>query len=131
MKKILVLLMLIVSIGIKAQVYVLEYTKYVLHDIVKKKQYEEVPVKANVYFDISKECIYIIGDGKKIFEVTVLNTHQKGENMWYECIDPKTKTVWDVYTVDTIGRGCHKENILQAKSKESEFWLKKPIKCNK
>jgi hypothetical protein len=122
MKKILVLLILIVSISIEAQVYVLEYTKYALHDLVKKKQYDDVSVNASVYFDIPHENLYIIGDGKKIFEVTVTNTHQKGENMWYECIDKK-KCIWDVY-ISTVG----KENIFQAKSKKSEFWLKKPLK---
>jgi hypothetical protein len=131
MKKILVMLMLIVSIGVKAQVYALEYTKYVLHDIVKKKQYKEVPVKASVYFDIPHENIYIISDSSRILDVIVLNTQQKSENViWYNCVDYKTNLIWDIY-ITTQGSNCSKKDVLQAKSKESEFWLTKPVICNK
>lgn len=131
MKKILVLLMLTVSVGIKAQVYVLEYTKYILHDLTINKKYQEIPVKRIVCFDTIFKNIHIMDNGKKIFDVAILGIAHRARGVtWYHCIDYKTHTEWDLYTcVD--GYNCSKARIFQAKSKDTVFWLRQPLGCTK
>lgn len=118
----MILLTLFIVFSVEAQVYDLEYTTY---GVVKNKKYTESKTKASICFDQTHNHILVMKDGITILDVVALSSKTKdnGTDSWINCVDYKTKLVWDIYVAIVDN-----QRVFQAKSKKSEFWLKEPLK---
>lgn len=124
MKKQLALLILIITIGMRAQVYDLEYTHFQFFDTIHQTYFAPYDYKVEVRVDLKDSTIRMYDSEQKgcIFNLRILNIlYYKGGAMSDHCIDVITGQKWDVhfYVQDNY-------NIFQGKS-GNELWIFKSL----
>jgi len=99
MKKLLTMLMLVLSISMSSQVYSIQYTHYSQMDTISKQMMPNVSYNTIVFIDYYHNQI-VIEDNDSKFPLNIIYNSGSEDNVFYECLSDD-KLEWKVSIMTT------------------------------
>ncbi len=90
MKKLLLLLVCMLSICVNAQTYTMQYTDYKVFDSIKERTSFEIKKKTNVMIDYGVNIIVISTDSVQKF-LSITSNFKADEDIFFDCKDKNDK----------------------------------------